>query len=26
VEVCPEPSLPIWIVKRSEGTVANHKI
>lgn len=26
VEVCPEPSLPIWIVKRSEGTIASHSI
>jgi len=24
VEVCPHPSLPIWIVERSEGTVAKH--
>ena len=26
VEVCPHPSLPIWIVERSEGTVAKHRI
>ncbi len=26
VEACPEPSLPIRIVKRSEGTVARHRI
>ncbi len=26
VEVCPEPSLPIWIVERSEGTVARHLV
>jgi len=26
VEVCPHPSLPIWIVKRSEGTIARHKV
>jgi len=26
VEVCPHPSLPIRIVKRSEGTVAHHKL
>lgn len=26
VEVCPEPSLPIRVVQRSEGTVAKHKI
>lgn len=26
VEVCPEPSLPIWIVKRSEGTIAKHGV
>ncbi len=26
VEVCPHPSLPIWIVERSKGTVARHKI
>jgi ferredoxin-type protein NapG len=24
VEVCPHPSLPIWIVERSKGTVARH--
>ncbi len=26
VEVCPHPSLPIWIVERSKGTVARHKV
>jgi ferredoxin len=26
VEVCPEPSLPIYIVHRSEGTVAKHGV
>jgi len=26
VEVCPEPSLPIRIVHRSEGTVAKHGV
>lgn len=26
VEVCPEPSLPIYIVPRSEGTVAKHGV
>ena len=26
VEVCPHPSLPIWIVERSQGTVAKHRI
>ena len=26
VEVCPEPSLPIWIVDRSQGTVVKHKV
>lgn len=26
VEVCPEPSLPIRIVKRSEGTIAKHGV
>jgi len=26
VEVCPHPSLPIWIVERSKGTVATHSI
>jgi len=26
VEVCPEPSLPIWIVERSKGTVAPHTV
>jgi formate hydrogenlyase subunit 6/NADH:ubiquinone oxidoreductase subunit I len=26
VEACPHPSLPIWIVERSEGTVAPHRI
>ncbi len=26
VEVCPEPSLPIWIVDRAEGTVARHTV
>lgn len=26
VEVCPHPSLPIWIVERSEGTVARHAV
>lgn len=26
VEVCPEPSLPIWIVHRSEGKVARHGV
>ncbi|MCP4695468.1 MAG: 4Fe-4S dicluster domain-containing protein [Gammaproteobacteria bacterium] len=26
VEICPHPSLPIWIVERSKGTVASHKI
>ncbi|MCK5091358.1 MAG: 4Fe-4S dicluster domain-containing protein [Gammaproteobacteria bacterium] len=26
VEVCPEPSLPIRVVKRSEGTVAHHGV
>lgn len=26
VEACPHPSLPIWIVKREEGTVAQHGI
>ena len=26
VEVCPHPSLPIWIVERGEGTVAKHTI
>lgn len=24
VEVCPHPSLPIWVVKREDGTVAKH--
>ena len=24
VEVCPHPSLPIWIVERGQGTVAKH--
>ncbi len=26
VEVCPHPSLPIWIVERSKGTVARHSV
>lgn len=26
VEVCPHPSLPIWIVERSKGTVAQHRV
>lgn len=26
VEICPHPSLPIWIVERSQGTVASHVI
>ncbi|HIP69672.1 MAG TPA: 4Fe-4S dicluster domain-containing protein [Chromatiales bacterium] len=26
VEVCPEPSLPIWIVDRTQGTIANHSV
>ena len=26
VEVCPEPSLPIWIVDRAQGTVAKHRV
>lgn len=26
VEVCPHPSLPIWIVERSQGTVARHSV
>lgn len=26
VEVCPEPSLPIWIVERAKGTVASHSV
>ncbi|MDM8559925.1 4Fe-4S dicluster domain-containing protein [Candidatus Parabeggiatoa sp. HSG14] len=26
VEVCPHPSLPIWIVERSKGTVAGHTV
>jgi ferredoxin len=26
VEICPHPSLPIRIVKRSEGTVARHRV
>ena len=26
VEVCPHPSLPIWVVSREEGTVAQHGI
>ncbi len=26
VEVCPHPSLPIWIVKRSRGSVARHSV
>lgn len=26
VEVCPEPSLPIWIVDRAQGTVAKHRL
>jgi ferredoxin-type protein NapG len=26
VEVCPHPSLPIWIVERSKGTVATHSV
>ena len=26
VEVCPHPSLPIWIVKRSKGSVARHSV
>ncbi len=26
VEVCPHPSLPIWIVERSKGTVASHRV
>lgn len=26
VEVCPEPSLPLRVVRRSEGTVARHQI
>jgi len=26
VEVCPHPSLPIWIVERSKGTLAHHLV
>ncbi len=26
VEVCPHPSLPIWIVERSKGTIARHTV
>ncbi len=26
VEICPHPSLPIWIVERSKGTVASHAV
>ncbi len=26
VEVCPHPSLPIWIVERSRGTIAKHTV
>jgi len=26
VEVCPHPSTPIWIVDRSEGSVAKHRV
>ena len=26
VEVCPHPSLPIWIVERSKGSVARHSV
>lgn len=26
VEVCPHPSLPIWIVERSKGSVARHSM
>ena len=26
VEVCPHPSLPIWIVERSKGTVVRHSV
>lgn len=26
VEVCPHPSLPIWIVERSKGTIASHSV
>jgi len=26
VEVCPHPSLPIWVVSREEGTVAQHGV
>lgn len=26
VEVCPEPSLPIWIVDRAKGSVAGHRV
>ncbi len=26
VEVCPHPSLPIWIVERTQGTVAKHNV
>ena len=26
VEVCPHPSLPIWIVERGKGTVARHSV
>ncbi len=26
VEICPHPSLPIWIVERSKGTIVHHTI
>lgn len=26
VEVCPHPSLPIWVIERSKATVAKHQV
>ena len=26
VEICPHPSVPIWIIDRKEGTVAKHTV